>query len=313
MALDLFFLTLGGALLYFGAEWLVEGAAGMAVRLGVPPLLIGLTIVSYATSAPELAVSVSAAIHGDPPLVLGNVLGSNIANIGLILGITALISPPKSDGSMAYRELVVLFIATLSIPLFLFNGTLERWEGVTLLIGSVLFTWLTIRWSRSRPADLDEVPADEKRGKGMLMAVGVGGLVVLIVGGEVFVHGAVGLAHAWGIDKKVIGLTVVAFGTSVPELAASVVAALRGHSDLALGNVVGSNIFNLLLVLGTAAVIHPFDAAFATMTLDLSVLGLLTLVAIALLWKKHTLSRVQGSLLVASYVGFIGFLVISLP
>lgn len=309
---DILFLAIGGAMLYFGAEWLVQGAAGMAVRLGVRPLLIGLTIVSYATSAPELAVSISAALRQDGPLVLGNVIGSNIANIALILGLTALIAPPHSDGSMRGRELWFLLLSTAAVFLFMYNGQLERWEAALLLLGSVAFTWMTIRWSRSRPPDLDEVPTDEDRPAKILVAIGFVGLVVLIGGGELFVRGAVGLAEDLGVDERVIGLTVVAFGTSVPELAASVVAALRGHSDLALGNVVGSNIFNLLLILGTAGLIDPFRIPFATLHLDFGFLGLLTLGAIVVLSLVRKITRVEGALLTGSYVAFLALLIAQL-
>lgn len=299
-------------MLYYGAEWLVEGAAGMAVRLGVRPLLIGLTIVSYATSAPELAVSVSAAVRGDGPLILGNVIGSNITNIGLILGLTALIAPPHSDGSMRGKELVFLFLSTAAIPLLLLDGTFGRADGVALVLGSVAFTWMTIRWSRSREADLDEVPTDEKRSKLVLVGVGLLGLLALISGGEVFVRGAVGLANALGVDQRIVGLTVVAFGTSVPELAASVVAALKGHSDIAIGNVVGSNIFNVLLVLGVSGVIGPFPGNVGEMMLDLGVLSILTVGALVVLSRARTISRIEGALLTASYVGFLALLVLEL-
>lgn len=310
MPLDLLLLTLGGAMLYFGAEWLVQGAAGLAVRLGVPPLLIGLTIVSYATSAPELAVSVSAASDGNSPLVLGNVFGSNIANIGLILGLTALISPPHSDGSMGKRELLVLLVATLGAPALLLDGTLGRLDGIVLIFGSVVFTWLTIRWSRSRPIDLDEVPSEETREKGTLILIGLLGLAVLIAGGESFVRGAVGLAQTLGVDERVIGLTVVAFGTSVPELAASVVAALRGHSDLAIGNVVGSNIFNILLVLGAAAAIDPISVNILELSTELTFLSALSLGAFIMLSRKRTVTRFEGILLTGSYVAFLGMLLV---
>jgi cation:H+ antiporter len=312
MWLDLLLLAVGGAMLYYGAEWLVQGAAGMAVLLGVRPLLIGLTIVSYATSAPELAVSISAALRHDGSLVLGNVFGSNIANIALILGLTALIAPPKSDGTMRGKELLVLLVATVAAPLFFLNDRIERWEASLLLLGSVAFTWMTIRWSKNRPADLDEVPTDESRTKGVLIGIGALGLTVLILGGELFVRGAVGMAGALGVDPRVIGLTVVAFGTSVPELAASVVAALRGHSDLALGNVVGSNIFNLLLILGVAGVIDPFQVQFATLQLDIAFLWALTLGCIVVLSMVRRITRTEGLLLTASYVGFIGLLVAQL-
>lgn len=310
MWLDLLWLAIGGAMLYFGAEWLVEGAAGMAVRLGVRPLLIGLTIVSYATSAPELAVSVSASLKQQGALVLGNVVGSNIANIGLILGLTTLIAPPKNDGAMAGRELVFLSVGTLALPLMFINGSLDRWEAIVLLLGSFAFTWWTIRWSKIRGADLGEVPTEESRGKLVLTGIGILGLAVLIGGGELFVSGAVGLAESFGLDERIIGLTVVAFGTSLPELAASVVAALRGHADLALGNVVGSNIFNALLITGAAGALRPFDADLSNLSVDFGFLFGLSLYAVVALWRPRTMSRFEGGLLVAGYAAFLGVLVV---
>lgn len=309
MWFDILFLVLGGIMLYYGAEWLVEGAAGMAVRLGVRPLLIGLTIVSYATSAPELAVSISAAARGDGGLVLGNVIGSNITNIGLILGVTALIAPPRSDGSMRGREIWVLLATTAAAPLVMMDSQMDHFEGALLLVGSVLFTWFTIRWSKRRPVDLDEVPTDQGRTKGVLIAIGLAGLGVLILGGEAFVRGAVGLAGQLGVSPRVIGLTVVAFGTSVPELAASVVAALKGHSDLALGNVVGSNIFNVLLILGTAGVIDDFHVPFESLYLDMTFLAFLTLGAAVVLSRVRTITRVEGVLLMSSYATFLALLI----
>lgn len=309
MWLDFLMLAAGGGMLYFGAEWLVSGAAGMAVRLGVRPLLIGLTIVSYATSAPELAVSVAASLRGDSELALGNVVGSNIANVGLILGTVVLIAPPRSDAAMRGRELVVLAVGTVALPLFLFNGNIGRVEGILFLLGSFGFTWLTILWSRGRPTELEDVPVDESRSALLLAGVGLGGLVVLIGGGELFVRGAIGVAETLGVSERVIGLTVVAFGTSVPELAASVVAAIRGHSELAIGNVVGSNIFNLFLILGAAACIHPVQAALPNMVLDLGFMGALTLYLVVVLSWDRRLSRYEGVLLCASYLSFLVLLV----
>jgi cation:H+ antiporter len=308
MWFDLLLLAIGGPMLYFGAEWLVQGAAGMAVRLGVRPLLIGLTIVSYSTSSPELAVSISASLQNESAIVLGNVIGSNIANIAIILGLTAIIAPPRSDGSMAGKELVILLLATAAVPLFFYNGTMDRWEGVIFVLGSVLFTYLTIRWSKQRPADADEVPQVESRSKGALIGIGVLGLAVLIVGGEIFVRGGVGLAQKLGVDERVIGLTIVAVGTSVPELAASVVAALRGHSDIAIGNVIGSNIFNILLILGGSVVLSPLSVNLSDVSLDLGfAMGLAVVVAV-MLWKPRRITRVEGGLLIASYLVFLGLL-----
>lgn len=296
-------------MLYYGAEWLVDGSAGLAVRLGVRPLLIGLTIVSYATSSPELAVSVSAAIKDQGPLLLGNVFGSNIANVGLILGLTALIAPPRSDGSMARKELIVLALSTLTVPVLLVDGRLGRMEGLLLVFGAVAFTWQTINWSKRRPPSLDDVPNQEERSKVVLIGIAAAGLAFLIGGGEAFVRGAVGLAHALGVEERVIGLTIVAFGTSVPELAASVVAALRGHSDLAIGNVVGSNIFNLLLILGVSSVLAPVHADLSTMTLDVAFMALTALGATVLLWRPRQMTRADGTFLILSYLTFLSLLV----
>ncbi len=309
MLFDIGALILGGAMLYFGAEWLVRGAAGLALKLGVRPLLIGLTVVSYATSAPELVVSVVAARMGDSAIALGNVVGSNIANVALILGLTALISPPRGDGTMAGRELWVLLAATVALPLTLINGWIGRFEGAALFAGAVAFTLLTLRWSKARPVDLDEVPSEERFGKPALIGIGIVGLGVLVAGGQLFVNGAVEIAKVFGMNERVIGLTIVAIGTSLPELAASVVAALRGHSELALGNVVGSNIFNLLLILGVASLVHPIGSSLTAMFLDLPVLGALTLYLVLALRKPRVVTRTEGTLLTLSYVTFLGGLV----
>lgn len=309
MLLELLLLALGGAFLYFGADWLVDGAAGAARRMGVSPLLIGLTIVSYATSAPELAVSISAAVKGQNGLVVGNVIGSNITNIAVILGLTALIAPPKNDGSMAHKELWVLLASSVLPILFFMDDLLERWEGIVLMLGALRFTFWAIRWSKSRPLDVESKATSERRGLPRLIGLGLVGLLGLIAGGEMFVRGAVGIAQAFNVDERIIGLTIVAFGTSVPELAASMVAAAKGHSALAIGNVVGSNIFNALLILGSAAVIRPISAELTTMKVDMTFLIVLTLYVVVALWRSRVVTRLEGGLLVASYVAFLGFLV----
>lgn len=298
-------LGLGALLLYWGAEWLVRGAAGMALRLGVRPLLIGLTVVSYATSAPELMVSVSAAYRGNSDIALANVIGSNIANLGLILGLTVLIAPPRTDGSMAGRELWVLAAATAALPLLLLDEAVGRGEGLLLVSAAIAFTWLTIRWSKDRAPQQEELPDVASSGSGRLVLVGTIGLGLLVAGGEVFVLGAVGIAERFGISQRVIGLTIVAIGTSLPELAASVVAAVRGHSDLAIGNVIGSNIFNLLLILGAASVVRPVGGSMTAMTFDLVVLAVLTGFLLLLLRKPRTLGRLEGGVLTAGYCSFL--------
>jgi cation:H+ antiporter len=308
MLLDLGLLALGGAMLYFGAEWLVRGAAGLALALGVRPLLIGLTIVSYGTSAPELAVSMLAAADGKSEIALGNVVGSNIANIGLILGLTALIAPPKSDGSMARRELLVMLAATAALPLVLLDDTISRSEAILFVLGSVGFTYAAYRWSKLGSGEPtgelpDEIP--QTTSKPALVGLVVVGLAVLLGGGRAFVSGAVGIAFEIGMSERVVGLTVVALGTSLPELAASLVAAMRGHSELALGNVVGSNVFNILLILGITGSVLPVTGSLDAMRVDLVAVGLLTLFCAWTMRKPRVISRAEGAVMLAGYVGFL--------
>jgi cation:H+ antiporter len=304
-------LILGGALLYFGAEWLVKGAAGLATALGVSSLVVGLTVVSYGTSAPELAVSVLASLEGSSDIALGNVIGSNIANIGLILGTTAVISPPLADASLVRRELPVMLLATLALPAVLWDGALGRADAAIFIVGSVLFTYGAFRWStREPPRDFEDASGQEKPigNHWVLIGLVVLGLVVLFVGGKVFVSGAVQLALQVGMSERTVGLTVVAIGTSLPELAASLVAALRGHSAIAIGNVVGSNIFNLLLVLGAAGLVLPIQASVRMIWFDLAFVGGLTLACTLSLRRARKVGRTEGVLYLLAYVSFLAIL-----
>ena len=304
-------LVLGGVLLYFGAEWFVRGAAGLAIRLGVRPLLIGLTVVSYATSAPELAVSMLAAAEGKSQIALGNVVGSNIANIGLILGLTAVIAPPRTDGTLIAKELVILILATLALPLLLVSGHIERYEGALYAAAAVLFTYLVIRWSRLRPPENVEVPEPGKHRATALSVLLVLGLAVLLGGGKLFVGGAVGLSQALGISDRTIGLTVVAFGTSVPELAASLIAALKGHSEIAIGNVVGSNIFNLLLILGATSLVFPIAGTLSEVAVDLATMAFLTLLMSIALRAERVIRRWEGVVMLLTYALFLTWVVMA--
>lgn len=310
MIVDVLQLAAGAAMLYLGAEWLVKGAAGLALALRIPPVVVGATVVAYATSAPELTVSVAAALEGKSAITLGNVIGSNIANLGLILGLTALIAPPVVGPGLIRRELPVLLVATLLPLIFLQDGTVSRLEGVAMLLGSIAFSLWMLRAQARAPAPQQqqqhELPeADLKHGKLWLAAIGLVGLVLLVGGGKVFVDGAVAIARAAGMSERVVGLTIVAAGTSLPELAASIVAALRGHSDIAVGNVVGSNIFNVLLILGTTAVVHPVDGSLADMHIDLAALFALTIFAVVALRTGRKIQRWEGAVLLAGYVAFI--------
>jgi cation:H+ antiporter len=300
-------MALGLTCLVLGAEWFVRGAAKLAVAFGVPPLVIGLTVVAYGTSMPELVVSAVAALEGRSAIALGNVVGSNIANIGLILGITALISPPKVDGSLVRREVPWLLGSALLLPVLLFDGAIGRIDAAFLLAGAIAFTIFTVRTTREASGDqgiaASEGEAAARRGLPLAIGFTLVGLALLLLGGRWFVAAATDLAVRFGISERVIGLTIVAVGTSLPELAASVVAAVRGFSSLAIGNVIGSNIFNVVFVLGGAGVIAPVQGELSALRVDLGLMIGFTLFAAALLRGQRRIARWEGAVLVAAYVG----------
>jgi cation:H+ antiporter len=312
MLLDLVRLGGGIVLLYFGAEWLVRGASGIAASMGVRPIIIGLTVVAYGTSMPELVVSTAAAVGGKSDIALGNVIGSNIANLGFILGLTALIRPPEADGSLIRRELPLMVASALVVPLLLWDGEISRVEGLLLLAGALGFTALLVRSARRLPASsalreqaAEDAPPRPQGSPVKLGALAVLGLAALVGGGKVFVDGAVNVALALGMSERMVGLTIVAVGTSLPELAASVVAALRGQSSLAIGNVVGSNIFNVLLILGGASAVSPIHGSLSQLRFDLTAMALLSVVAMTMMAKRRLVSRAEGTVLVMFYGAFI--------
>jgi len=300
--MDLAFVLLGLALTLIGANWLVRGAGSLAARFELSPFVVGLTIVSLGTSAPELFVAADSALRGAGDLVLGNVLGSNLANIGLILGLTALIRPVAVESPVVRRDLPFMLFVTLLLFPVLMGARIERVEGFLLLCLLPIYLVLLIR---SRPgverlASVVELPPEPPPlwRQLVLLALGLAGLVL---GAEVLVSGALSLALTLGISEVVIGLTVVAIGTSVPELATSAVAAVRGESGIALGNVVGSNIANTTLVLGTAALLEPIGVAPGLVTHELPMVLLLSVLALPLAWTEMRLQRWEGGLLLASY------------
>lgn len=257
------FFVLGLVLLVAGAEFFVKGASQLAILMGISPLVIGLTIVAYGTSAPELAVTVQSALNGEGHLALGNVIGSNIANILLILGLAAAVTPIVVSQQLIRLDVPLMVGTSVLALLFCWDGVLTFWEGVTLLAGSILYTIFLIYQSRRENA---AVKAEYAQEYGQLPAATpyrwlylggyiLGGMALLVFGSQLLVDSATKLALLWGVSELVIGLTVVAVGTSLPELATSVVASYRGERDIAVGNVVGSNLFNLLMVMGAAGVV----------------------------------------------------------
>ncbi len=305
----------GGALLYFGAEWFVAGASALALALRVPQILVGLTVVAYGTSLPEIIVGVQAARTGHGDVAFGNVVGSNIANIGLILGTAALIRPARVDGTLRRRELPILIVCSLVLPFLLTDGVIGPWESRGLLVAAFLYTAWMVREARSASTlamvnvdaaalgeAADAAGAPTPRGSLRAAAVGTAGLGVLLVGGNLFVDGSVSVARLLGMSDRLVGLTIVAVGTSLPELVTSVIAARRDHSDIAIGNVVGSNIFNVLLCLGAAGLAGPLTVRLQAVGFDLVALIAMTAIAALFIRTERFITRAEGGVALGLYV-----------
>jgi cation:H+ antiporter len=321
--LDFALLAGGLVLLYFGAEWLVGGAARLAESFGIAPLVVGLTVVAYGTSAPELVVGIGAALRDQGDIALGNVVGSNIANIGLILAVTALITPPRIDASLARREVWVLLASTALVPVALLGGGVQWWDGAGLVALAIAYTVWMVRGARTNATESAEdvavvaaaadaaAPGPMPRGRLALAGITLLGLALLVGGGHLLVEGAVGLARTFGMSERIIGLTIVAVGTSLPELATSMIAAMRGHSDIAVGNVLGSNIFNVLLILGASSVVGSIDASPSAVALDLAVLAAMTIVTAIVIRTRQQVSRPEAIVLLLGYVAFLSALALT--
>ncbi|MGI2109777.1 calcium/sodium antiporter [Shewanella frigidimarina] len=296
----------GFIILTIGAEALVRGASAVALRLGIAPLIIGLTIVAFGTSAPELAVSVKSALAGNPGIALGNVVGSNIVNIGLILAITALIRPITVQSQMVKRDIPIMIAASVLMWFLLLDGEVSFIDGAILfsaLVGYLVFSYVS---AKNNPEDLDVDASPQP--PGLSIALIIAGIAMLVGGGILFVDGAVDLAKQFGISEVIIGLTIVAIGTSMPELVTSVMAALKGQSDIAIGNVVGSNIFNVLGILGATALIHPVSAAGFN-EIDFIAMLIFAFMVLPFAWSGLRIGRREGSVLLAGYLGYTSYLV----
>jgi len=312
---------LGGfVLLVWSADRFVEGAAATAKHFGMPSLLIGMVIVGFGTSAPEMVVSAMAALDGNPDLALGNALGSNIVNTGLILGITALVAPIAVHSKIVRKELpLLLLIGLLSGALF-WNGSLSRFEALVLLTGFFgLIGWTIFSALRGRGDALESETEQELAAHAMPIGRAIfwlaAGLVLFIVSSRILVWGAVTIAQALGVSDLVIGLTIVALGTSLPELAASVIAARKGEHDIAIGNVVGSNMFNILAVIGIAGVIAPMPHIVPeVMTRDWPVMMVMTIGLFVMAYGfrgEGRINRIEGSLLLLAFAAYNSWLVVS--
>ena len=316
LALSLLAIVAGLALLVWGADRFVLGAASLARTLGVSPLVIGITVVGFGTSAPELLISTIAALEGTPQLAVGNAIGSNIANIALILGVTALIAPLAVHSKTLRHEFPLLLGVSLLTWWLLADGTLGRIDGLLLLVLLLLvMAWLVWDALHARPDDplSQELVAELEQDLPPTMSTGRAlmwfliGLVVLVASSRMLVWGAVNIAHALGVSDLVIGLTIVALGTSLPELAASIVSARRGEADLALGNVLGSNLFNTLGVLGLPGLIHPAVLEAGVLDRDLPVMLALTVLLFAMAYGFRgpgRINRWEGGFLLACFAGY---------
>jgi len=312
---DLLWLLLGLAALYFGAEWLVAGASRLAVKFGVSSLVVGLTVVAFGTSAPELFVSIGFNLRGYPDMALGNVVGSNICNIGLVLGVSAFLCVLSVRGAVMKREMPILIAATLVVLWMLLDRQLGRIEGGVLVAGIFVYTLFHLSSARRRPdpellesieSEID--PEAARRLPAWRLAVlVVGGLVALYFGASWLERGGVGIATRFGVPQGVIALTLIAFSTSVPELATSVVASIRREGDIIIGNVVGSCLFNLLSVLGVTALVQPMWITQVE-AVDLWVMAGLTVALLPLMWLRRRVGRLEGVLLLALYAGYCIYL-----
>jgi cation:H+ antiporter len=316
IAVDIIFVLVGIAVLYWGAEWLIRGSGAVARAFGVKPLVVGLTVVAYGTSAPELAVATKTALTHHPAIALGTVIGSCAANISLILGLTALIAPPTVDGRIIKREVPVLLGSAVAVPLLLWNGVLSRFEGLILIGCAMVFTILTLTVSARLERDDDDQNPDEsgaaiggrgrpRTSRGVAAIILLLGLVLLVAGSDMFVRGGRGIAAQLGMSERMLGLTVISLGCALPELIGSLVAASRGHSAIAIGSVIGSNLLNVFLVLGVTAYLEPIELSQPMHAVELVGLVAITLLGILTLRGSRKITRIEGAVLVAAYIAFV--------
>jgi len=306
----LFLLGLGA--LYFGADWLVAGAARLARRFGMSPLVVGLTVVAFGSSAPELLVGVVASVGDQGDVVLGNVIGSNILNVAVILGVAALVRPLRVEMRILSREVPLMVAFSLLLVAMMVDGAVDRADGFLLMLGFVAFIWFVLQASRS---ESPEVAAEylefetKRRGRPLRSRWAEVGLVLLgtvglVIGAHLLVSSSVYFARTLGVTEVVIGITVVAIGTSLPELATCVLAAVRSESDIAMGNAVGSNIFNLLSILGVSALIRPIQVDRSLLEFEVPAMVVFALVLVPLAWRGRVLGRGAGAVLLVGYLLF---------
>jgi len=299
--------------LFAGAESLVRGSSSLALRMGISPLVVGLTVVAFATSSPELVVSIKAALEGNPGIVVGNVVGSNICNVGLILGVAALISPMRVKTQLVKREIPIMILVGFILLLVLANDSISRFEGVLLIIGIFAYVILSYLYARkdgvieTSTEFIEGIPAGKAKSVWISLLLIVGGLGLLLGGAHIFVNGAVEVAVRLGVSQAIIGLSMVALGTSLPELITSIVASFRNENDIAIGNAVGSNVFNVLSVLGFSSVISPISTSGVGF-IDLVIMMLFMIIILPMSKSGFVFKRFEGAILLAGYFTYILYL-----
>lgn len=309
LILNFLLVGVGLAMLYFGAEWLIRGAISISNKFGVSQLVIGLTVVAFGTSAPELAVSVSSAIQGLSDVALGNVVGSNIVNIGAILGISAIISPIAVSKSTIKKEIPIMIGISFLLLAIILDGKIDFVDGALLVIGIIVFTGYSYRSSK-KDTDIETIQNYQVLQKNIISKSTIfiaAGLLLLTVGSFLTVDNAVIIGNSFGISELFMGLTVVAIGTSLPELITSIVAAKKGHADLSVGNIVGSNIFNIMAILGISSLISGITVS-EQILIDIGIMLAFSLILIPIMRSGFIISRKEGMLLIAGYVGYVIFL-----
>ena len=315
MVLTWVLFVIGLLMLYYGAEWLVKGASNIARSLGLTPLVIGLTVVAFGTSAPELVVSIISSFQEKSMIAVGNVVGSNICNIALVLGLASLFMPIKSNESVVKRDIPIMLGISLYLLLISLNSKIGRLEGATLLGGIIIYVCLNYYYAvkgnrqASSGEDIEYIPSRARQ-----ITLIIAGILFVVAGAQILIDSAVKIMHTFGISEKFIGLTVVALGTSLPELATSVVAAMRKEMDISIGNLVGSNVFNILGVLGAASLVRPvlIPGGFiqSGLLIDYLVMMFISFLPWVMMRKTNTVMRKDGVVLLSCYAGYIIYLAV---
>lgn len=299
-------------LLALAADWLVKGSVAIAMRFKLPPLIIGITLVGFGTSSPELVVSIHSALHHQGDLSIGNVIGSNIFNIGFILGLTALILPISVAHSLVRKDMPILLLSCLLMGIFFWQHQIDFFAGLLLVIGLILYIIHSLYVAKSKEVATQaiSVPVSKRQSSSLIINIGqmLIGLLGLIAATQLLIPHSVALARMFGVSEAIIGLTIIAAGTSFPELATSVIAAIRGQSDVAIGNVIGSNIFNILGILGISAMVNPLRIVHINW-IDFSVMIGFSLLLLPLMRSDYRLSRLEGSIFLISYLTYLGYLI----